>query len=74
MRNEILKIMSRYCYFNKKNGKPYAILYRHVINKTNANDGQRMVVYQDIETLEVYTREESEFLEKFSETPITGNP
>ena len=53
--NEILR--------NKKNGHSYRVLNRSVINTTNVNDGQDMVLYTDGSNL--FVKEEKEFKEKF---------
>lgn len=52
-------------YKNKKNGKIY-IKEKNVINATNSNDGEVMVLYRPEEDYENwYVREVNEFYEKF---------
>jgi len=52
-------------YRNKKNGKIY-IREKNVINATNSNDGEVMVLYRPEEDYENwYVREINEFYEKF---------
>jgi hypothetical protein len=52
-------------YRNKKNGNIY-IRDKNVINATNSNDGQVMVLYRKEEDYDNwYVREISEFYEKF---------
>ena len=58
--------MSPEVWKNKKNGKLYRILYYSVINATNAQDGQKMVVYENMEG-QIFVREQKEFYEKFEE-------
>ncbi len=53
-------------YLNRKTGNLYRVLTNQATNKTNANDGQHMVVYTD-HSGEIYVREKSEFDEKFEE-------
>lgn len=55
-----------FMYLNKKTGNLYRVLTSEATNKTNANDGQSMVVYTD-HSGEIYVREKSEFDEKFIE-------
>lgn len=50
-------------YRNKKTGKIYWIVAKGVINATNNNDGQIMIMYEDDE--HIFVREEKEFYEKF---------
>lgn len=50
-------------YRNKKTGKIYWLTAKHVINATNNNDGQIMVMYEDGE--HIFVMEEKEFYEKF---------
>jgi hypothetical protein len=50
--------------FNIKNKKPYTLLTDEVINATNNQDGQKMVLYTDGEKL--YVREIEEFNNKFT--------
>lgn len=51
---------------NRKNGKRYSA-FNLVINCTNAQDGQKMVLYQDCSdpTAGPFVRELQEFLAKF---------
>lgn len=51
-------------YKNKKNGKIYTVLAEDIINSTNSNDGQRMILYTD-NNGNLYVREYSEFMVKF---------
>lgn len=55
-----------YKVLHNKTGKVYTVLSDYVINCTNINDGQRMVLYRD-ETL-IFIREYNEFTDKF--TPL----
>jgi len=54
---------------HKKSGRQYSIIFSGVINATNAQDGQEMVVYmgktKDEKSVRVFVREEKEFEEKF---------
>lgn len=50
---------------NIKTGKIYRVVSFNARNCTNANDGQEMIVYTENETGNIYTREKTEFLEKF---------
>lgn len=49
-------------YKNKKTGNEYKVLFT-VINTTNAQDGQEMVVYTRDD--KIFAREINEFFEKF---------
>jgi len=51
---------------NKKNKQPYRILSNEIINATNEQDGQNMVLYKDMRG-NLYVREKNEFNEKFTE-------
>jgi len=50
-------------YKNLKKGTVYEVLRTGVINCTNAQDGQKMVLYSNGEL--VFCREENEFYQKF---------
>ncbi|MDO5306092.1 MAG: hypothetical protein Q4E87_11005 [bacterium] len=50
-------------YRNLKKGTVYEVLQTDVINCTNAQDGQRMVLYTNGEL--TFCREENEFYQKF---------
>lgn len=50
-------------YKNLKKGTVYEVLKTGVINCTNAQDGQKMVLYSNGEL--VFCREENEFYQKF---------
>lgn len=53
-------------YRNIKNGNTYEVIRDDVINCTNANDGQIMVLYKSQKSPELlFVREKSEFLQKF---------
>lgn len=58
---------------NKKNKKMYRILQEDIVNKTNSNDGQIMIMYAPIDEIKkkvlnkYYVREKNEFYEKFEE-------
>ena len=56
-------------YVNLKNGKTYEVVSFDAINATNAQDGQRMVVYIGEQANEikkgVFVREYNEFMTKF---------
>ena len=51
-------------FINNKTGDEYAIIGSHIINATNANDGQVMIGYHRDNNQ--YVREISEFFEKFT--------
>lgn len=57
-------------YTNKKTGKQYRVLST-VINCTNSQDGQEMVLY--VKDGKMFVREINEFFEKFEETSQTEN-
>ena len=58
--------MSSKKYRNIKNGNLYEVIREDVINCTNANDGQVMVMYKSTEHPELlFVREKSEFHIKF---------
>ena len=60
--------MSSKKYRNIKNGNFYEVIREDVINCTNANDGQIMVMYKSLEHPELlFVREKSEFYIKFQE-------
>jgi len=54
---------------NRKTGKRYLVLNDYVINGTNAQDGQIMVMYcgkmKNDDKMAVFVRERDEFYEKF---------
>lgn len=53
-------------YRNIKNGNTYEVIRDDIINCTNANDGQIMVLYKSQKSPELlFVREKSEFLQKF---------
>lgn len=52
-------------FINIKTGRIYSVNWRRIINATNANEGQRMILYTSEETGHTYVREENEFNEKF---------
>lgn len=59
-------------YTHKKTGKLYLVIFS-VLNCTNSNDGQKMIVYREarLKTRKedrYFVREEKEFLEKFERT------
>jgi hypothetical protein len=51
-------------YINNKTQKIYTFI-EVVVNKTNKNDGERLVIYKDLEGKK-YAREINEFNEKFA--------
>jgi len=51
-------------YKNKKNGSIYTALNYEIINATNAQDGEKMVLYTDNKG-GLYVREYREFMMKF---------
>lgn len=51
-------------YTNKKTGEFY-IKAKEVINATNENDGQVMILYSSMKTGQTFVREKKEFFEKF---------
>ena len=60
--------MSSKKYRNIKNGNFYEVIRDDVINCTNANDNQIMVIYKSLEHPELlFVREKSEFYVKFEE-------
>ena len=55
-------------YKNKKKGTFYVLINDNVINCTNANDGQIMVMYKSEDNPDlVFVREKEEFFIKFEE-------
>ena len=53
-------------YRNIKNGNTYEVIRDDVINCTNVNDGQTMVLYKSQKSPELlFVREKTEFLQKF---------
>lgn len=59
---------------NIKTGDIYVVKTFDAINATNANDGQKMVIYyKEGKPRELYPRERTEFFEKFEpiRKPIT---
>ena len=53
-------------YKNIKNQNIYEVIREDVINCTNANDGEVMVLYKSEKSPDlVFVREKSEFLQKF---------
>lgn len=53
-------------YINNKTGEFYKVI-NYVINATNSNDGQTMVLYEKVHHSEsLYVREIREFREKFT--------
>jgi hypothetical protein len=50
-------------YKNIKNGTIYEIVQTEIINCTNAQDGQKMILYTNGEL--TFCREEQEFYKKF---------
>jgi hypothetical protein len=54
---------------HKKTGNKYLIINDNVINATNINDGQLMILYcgkrKNSDSIEIFVRERLEFLEKF---------
>ena len=60
--------MSSKKYRNIKNGNFYEVIRDDVINCTNANDDQIMVMYKSFDHPELlFVREKSEFYVKFEE-------
>ncbi len=58
--------MSSKKYRNIKNGNLYELIREDVINCTNANDNQIMVMYKSIDHPEIlFVREKTEFYLKF---------
>ena len=59
--------MSSKKYRNNKNGNIYEVIREDVINCTNANDDQVMVMYKSLEHPEMlFVREINEFKIKFT--------
>ena len=55
-------------YRNKKKGTYYELLSDNIINCTNANDGQIMVMYKSLDNPKLtFVREKEEFFIKFEE-------
>lgn len=60
--------MSSKKFRNKKNGNIYDVIREDVINCTNANDGEIMVLYKnDNSPDKIFVRERNEFYIKFEE-------
>lgn len=60
--------MSSKKYRNIKNGNIYEVIREDIINCTNANDGQIMVLYKSEKYPDkIFVREKSEFYIKFKE-------
>lgn len=61
--------MNPQIYVHKKTGNLYLVIHRGLVNATNAQDGQKMVLYtpyvKDREHVPWYIREEAEFDTKF---------
>lgn len=57
---------------NLKNGNTYRVLETDIINHTNANDGQKMVMYIDENEI-IFVREQSEFFMTFERVFNDGN-
>jgi len=52
-------------YIHNKSGKTYQVITNKVINTTNAQDGQTMVLYSTLDGSITYVREIEEFIQKF---------
>jgi hypothetical protein len=52
-------------FVNIKTGKVYIVEWRGIINATNTNEGQRMILYTSEDTGQAYVREINEFNKKF---------
>ena len=60
-------------WINVKNGRKYIILNDDVTNRTNGQDGQRVVLYHSVDHPNtLYIRDYDEFITKF--TPDHGTP
>lgn len=70
-RHEVQNVNKESVFVNNKTQNVYVVLYDLAENATNAQDGQKMVVYSD-KYGAIYCRERSEFLEKF--TPFRNRP
>ena len=66
-------------YKNKKTGKIYIVMHIEAINTTNKNDGEIMILYQEviyekiddiINNLKIFAREKKEFYEKFEQISL----
>lgn len=57
--------MSKRTYINNKTGVKYVIGPNDVINTTNAQDGQEMIIYMNNAGVH-FVREKKEFFEKFT--------
>ena len=62
-----MKIINGETYVNKKYNRDYIVIKDLVINATNNNDGQEMVLYKlaDSCSQQIYAREINEFKVKF---------
>ena len=60
----IIDIKETAVYKNNKNNYTYYVENFNITNATNANDGQRMVLYK--RRNKFYVREYTEFLQKFT--------
>jgi len=56
-------------YIHKKSGRKYSLIFEDVINATNVQDGQLMMLYmgktKDEKSVKIFVREKKEFFEKF---------
>jgi len=55
-------------YIHLKSGRHYSVEFKHIINATNENDGQRMVLYTGRRkdgSHGTFVREYKEFMNKF---------
>jgi hypothetical protein len=61
-------------YIHDKTGNRYCVLRKGVINATNAQDGQRMVLYTRWDQPDGlhFIREQTEFERKFTKEPDAG--
>ena len=64
-----MKIIAYDFYQNIKNNTIYSIV-ELVTNSTNANDGEQMVLYKDVNTNKMYVREIEEFKTKFKKYEV----
>lgn len=70
MNKELFKnLLEKTYYRNKKTVNYYMVMYQESINTTNAQDGQEMIIYTDMQN-HVFIREKNEFFEKFEQLKI----
>lgn len=63
-----MEVKNNCWYKNKKNNEKYMVVRSDVINTTNSNDGEKMVLYSKRGI--VFVRNYDEFIEKFEATEL----